>query len=123
MPSKPMLESDIWEKCVSLSDELKEAVMNPNTDFMTKLLFDARFFSKKTGKEIAYYSNLIVKIKLLLHEKKQLSEKDIAKLAKITEGEAKELLSYLKNMSEILLDGEGKYSLNYSNPFSKPFKG
>jgi len=106
---------------MELNESLKEAVMNPNTDFMTKLLFDARFFNKKLGKEITYWSNAIFALKLLLHEKKALDEKGIEKALKIPSTDLKEMLSYLKNMSEIL-EEEGKYSLNYANLFSKIFK-
>ena len=117
---KPLIDAKAWEKAVALNDTLKEAVMNPNTYFMTKLLFDSRFFAKKTGKEVPYWSNSIFKLKLALHEKKALGEKPLAKAVGIGSAELKELLSYLKNMGEITEAG-GKISLNYANPFSKVF--
>ncbi len=116
-----MLENDTWEKAVNLSEALKEAVMNPNTDFMTKLIFDAKFLQKKTGKELTHWSNAIVKLKLCLHENKGSDLNGISKNTGLAEKDLQEIIPYLKNMSEIL-EENGKYSLNYTNLFSKPFK-
>ena len=95
--------------------------MNPNTDFMTKLLFDARWFEKKLGKEMTYWSNAIVKIKLLLSEKNGLNTKDIASKIKYPEADVQGVLDYLKGMAEIL-EEKGKDSLNLKNAFSSMFK-
>lgn len=95
--------------------------MNPNTDFMTKLLFDARQFVKKSGKEITYWSNAIVKIKLLLSEKNSLNVKDIASKIKYPEAEVQSIIDYLKGMAEVL-EEKGNYSLNFKNAFSSMFK-
>ncbi|HLC93215.1 MAG TPA: hypothetical protein VJH23_05930 [archaeon] len=120
-PSKPLIAQELWEKAFSMNEHMREALINPNTDFMTKLLFDARFFEKKLGKDVAYWSNAIFALKMLLHEKKAVAGAEIAKQTGMSENEAKELISYLKNMSEIL-EEKGKYSLNYVNLFSKMFK-
>mgnify|MGYP001346115897 CR=1 FL=1 len=106
---------------MSLSPELKEAIMNPNTDFMTKLLFDAKYLEKKTGVEITHWSNIIVKTKLLLSEKKGLNVKEIASKINYSEADVQAVLDYLKGMAEIL-EEKGKYSLNLKNAFSSMFK-
>jgi len=117
--SKPIIDQQTWEECARLNNSLKEAILNPNTDFMTKLLFDARLLEKRTGKELTYWSNVIVKIKLLLSKNKALTAKEIA--SKTGLEEADELLTYLKGMAEVL-EENGKYKINYNNPFSKLFK-
>src|SRR3989344_4654204 len=116
--SKPLIENELWEKAFRMNEAMQEAILNPNTDFMTKLLFDARFFQKKLGKEVSYWSNAIFSIKMLLYEKKALVAKEITKQVRLSEKEATELLSYLKNMSEII-EEKGKYKLNSENSFSK----
>ncbi len=119
---KPLIGNELWQKALSMGGEMPEAISNPNTDFMTKLLFDARFFQKKLGKDVAYWSSAIFALKMLLSEK-AATEKEIRKATGINEKESAELLAYLKNMSEILQEGKGKYALNYANSFSKIFKG
>lgn len=104
-----------------MSNELKEAIMNPNTDFMTKLLFDARWLEKKYGQDLTYWSNAIVKTKFLLSEKKSLNVKEIASKIKHPEADVQAILDYLKGMAEILED-KGKYTLNLKNAFSSMFK-
>ncbi|MCR4369366.1 MAG: hypothetical protein NUV67_05670 [archaeon] len=118
---EPIIENSLWQKAVKHNNELKAAVMNPNTDFMTKLLFDARIFQKRKGKETAYWSNLIFKTKFLLSQKKALTPKQIASLVIAPEAEIFEILAYLLGMAEVK-EAKGKYSLNYSNPFSKIFE-
>lgn len=118
--SKPIVEPELWQKLVKKNPALREALMNPNTDFMTKLLFDARFLEKKLGKELTYWSNSLVKIKAVLSEKKALDAKKLAKELSMKEAELGELLTYLKNLAEIK-EEKGKYSLNENNPFSKLF--
>ncbi|MEK6958139.1 MAG: hypothetical protein AABW99_04155 [archaeon] len=117
---KPIISNDYWQKAFSLNPVLGEAISNPNTDFMTKLLFDARFFQKKFGKEITYWSSAIFAAKLILSEK-GFSAKELAKKAKVPEKHMNEVLSYLKNMAEIE-EKNGKFALNYASPFSKMFK-
>ena len=118
--TKPLIEQELWQKAFSMGVAMRDALINPNTDFMTKLLFDANFFQKKLGKDVPHWSNAIFGIKMCLHEKKGATEKQIVKASRLKESECAELLSYLRNMSEIL-EAKGKYSLNYSNLFSKPF--
>ena len=120
---KPMIENELWQKAFAMNPALQEAIMNPNTDFLTKLLFDARFLQKKHGKEIHYWTNAIFKVKMYLHEKKGATEQQIVKGTGLPSSECSELLNYLKNMSEILMDDNGKHALNYTNMFSKVFKG
>ncbi|HIH09703.1 MAG TPA: hypothetical protein HA254_03445 [Candidatus Diapherotrites archaeon] len=120
MDSRPLIETALWEKAFSKSEALKDAIINPNSDFMTKLLFDARFFAKRSGKEISYYSNAIFALKMALAENGALGAKQLADKAKLGEKEALELLAYLANMSEVG-EEEGKYSLNYANNYSKVF--
>jgi len=119
--SEPIVENSLWQKAVALNPELRDAVMNPNTDFMTKLLFDARFLAKKSNKELTYWSNLIFKLKWLLREKKALSKQQIAKELKVSDLELDEILKYLSGLAEVK-EEKGKFSLNYLNPFSKPFQ-
>lgn len=95
--------------------------MNPNTDFMTKLLFDAKWFEKKYDHDLTYWSNAIVKIKLLLSEKKSLNVKEIASKIKYHEADVQAVMEYLKGMAEVLQE-KGKYSLNLKNAFSSMFK-
>lgn len=120
--SKPIVENETWNRLVAMNPLLREALMNPNTDFMTKLLFDARILSQRKGKELTHWSNLIVKTKLALHEKKGLALKQIASKLKAEETDLTDVIAYLKGMAEIK-EEKGKYSLNYNNPFSKPFQG
>ena len=119
--TKPLIEPALWQKAFSMNETMREAISNPNTDFMTKLLFDARFFEKKLGRDVAYWTNAIFALKMLLHEK-SATEKQIMKETGLGAKESAELLAYLKNMSEILAEGKEKYVLNYQNPFSKVFK-
>ena len=117
-----MIEQKLWEKAVSMNDSLKEAIMNPNTDFMTKLIFDAHFLSKKFGNDVAYWSNAVFSLKMFLHENGATDSKSISKKLKLKQKETTELLNYLKGMAEVS-EEKGKYSLNYSNLFSKVFQG
>ncbi len=118
--SEPIIPTDLFERAMEMGGEMREAVLNPNTDFMTKLLFDARFLSKKLGKGQNHWSQAIFSLKMALRAK-ALSEGEIVKKTGLSKAEAAELLSYLKNMSEIS-EGAGKYSLNYGNAFSKIFR-
>lgn len=120
MASKPVIENETWQKLIKKNELLREAVMNPNTDFMTKLIFDAKFLETKNNKEITHWSNLIVKIKLLLSEKKGLTMKEISKKLKAEESDVQIVLGYLKGMAEVL-EEKGKYSINMNNAFSKMF--
>lgn len=117
--SEPIISAELFDKAMAMGEEMQKAVLNPNTDFMTKLLFDARFLSKKFGKSQNHWSQAIFSLKMALHGK-ALSEGEVAKSLGLAKPEVTELLSYLKNMSEIAWQG-GKYSLNYTNQFSKPF--
>lgn len=119
--SKPIIENELWQKAFALNPELKAAIINPNTDFMTKLLFDARFIQKKHGKELTYWSNLIFSIKMLLMEKSKLNITGISEGAKAEENDVAEVVKYLANMGE-LIEESGKYSLALSSPFSKMFR-
>ncbi len=119
--TNPLIENTLWQKAFLMGETMREAISNPNTDFMTKVLFDARFFQKKLGKDVSYWSNAIFTLKMLLHEKGTATEQQITKGTALEPKESSELLAYLKNMSEILEQG-GKYSLNYTNLFSKIFK-
>ncbi|HZX20126.1 MAG TPA: hypothetical protein VFF13_03880 [archaeon] len=120
MDSKPVIENETWQKLIKKNELLREAVMNPNTDFMTKLIFDAKFLQTKNLQELTHWSNLIVKIKLLLSEKKGLSMKEITKKLKESESDVQIVLAYLKGMAEVLETKE-KYSINANNAFSKMF--
>ncbi|MEM4257451.1 MAG: hypothetical protein QXD98_03765 [Candidatus Diapherotrites archaeon] len=117
---KPLIEKEIWNKALNLNSKLKEAIINPNSDFMTKLLFDARFFCKKNGKEISYYTNLIFKIKMFLAEKKVMNVGNLSKNLNVEEKELKEIIDYLVNCGEILRIEEN-FSLNKESPYSKMF--
>ncbi|PIN84694.1 MAG: hypothetical protein COV47_06095 [Candidatus Diapherotrites archaeon CG11_big_fil_rev_8_21_14_0_20_37_9] len=117
--SKPLIDAETWAKATSLNEELKSAIMNPNTDFMTKLLFDSRQLVKKQGNEIPYWSNSIVKTKLLLMEK-PLGKDELAKKLNIPKKDADTIIAYLIPMAEIV-ESEEKYSINKTNAFSKIF--
>lgn len=117
---KPLIEWSVWEKALALNSSLKEAIINPNSDFMTKLLFDARFFRQKNGKEISYYTNLIFKIKMALFEKKELSIKELETTFFSEKQDLVEILEYLVNCGEVLKEKE-TFTLNKESPYSKIF--
>jgi hypothetical protein len=119
--SKPIIENSLWQKAFALNSEMKEAIINPNTDFMTKLLFDARFFQKNFGKELAYWSNLIFSIKFLMMENGSLDITSISKIGGFEERDVVEVVKYLVHMGE-LIEEKGQYKLAMSNPFSRIFK-
>ena len=122
--TEPLIKQSHWDKAVSFSRVLSEAVMNPNTDYMTKLLFDSRLFVKKFGKDVPYWSNALFAVKMVLAEQgnKGLTAERLAKETKISARDLSEVLKFLVSMAE-LEEKKGKYSLNLSNPFSKIFSG
>jgi hypothetical protein len=119
--SKPIIENSLWQKAFALNPEMKEAIINPNTDFMTKLLFDARFFQKNFGNELTYWSNLIFSIKFLLMENGSMDINSISKISGFEERHVAEVVKYLAHMGE-LIEENGQYKLAMSSPFSKIFK-
>lgn len=117
--SKPIIETEIWQQAFGLNEEMKIAITNPNTDFMTKLLFDARFFQKKFGKEVSDWSNAIFKFKWALVESGK-SGAELASVLGLPENEISEIGKYLVGMGE-LTEQNGVYTLNLKSPFSKMF--
>lgn len=118
---KPIIPPELFQCAMQMNDEMREAVINPNTDFMTKLLFDARLLSKKLGKDVPYWSSALFSLKMLLMDNPGLGNAEIAKQLKIPAKEVEEITRYLLPMAEITQEG-GKFFLNFSNPFSRMFR-
>ncbi|GEM_PF-5424459 len=120
--SEPIIPKELFDRAIGMNEEMREAVMNPNTDFMTKLLFDARYLSKKLGGPHTHYSQAIFSIKMALLDTPRQGAKELAKHLKIPEKEVSEIIGYLLPMAEIRGDARGGLSLNAANPFSRMFR-
>ena len=123
--SDPIIPRELFDRAMQMNPEMAEAVLNPNTDFMTKLLFDARFLAKKTGKPQMHWSQGIFALKMLLMERPGLHLHQIEKELSLPHKDVEEMANYLCGMAEIKKEGEGeaaKYSLNSQNSFSRMFR-
>lgn len=120
--SEPIIPKELFDRAIGMNGEMREAVMNPNTDFMTKLLFDARYLSKKLGKPQNHCSQAIFSLKMALLGRPGQGVKEIAKHLALPEKEVSEIVGYLLPMDEIKDNGKGGLSLNVANPFSRMFR-
>ena len=114
-----MIENEIFQKAIAMGEPMRSEAANPNSELMTKLLFDARFLCKKLGGEVPYWASAIFRLKMILSEN-EASKAELEQEMGIKGQHFSEIIAYLKNMSEIM-EKDMVLSLNPTNPFSKIF--